>query len=162
MTVGYRFNDGSFEALLAEGGSLNDKFLQKTNAALEIYAGAFCEFADEDNGESVAGHILPRLMAYPDKWEAEVYGRLYFCDDVLENGRQNIAYDLTYKDICNLRIIRKSYLWFMRRAGRKTDTIHESGWIYGSIVNCGKNVRWSFFCARFYQWVMYVRKAVGK
>ena len=99
-------------------------------------------------------------MAKPDEWEASTYGNLLFCDDVLENGAQAIAAKLSYEDICNLRLFRKTKIWLDSRMGKPAPTIHESGWIYGSIVNCGGNVTFSLWEAKLYNWLMYVRKSL--
>ncbi|WP_026523901.1 hypothetical protein [Butyrivibrio sp. MB2005] len=166
-----------YEPVISESGNLNNEFLTCVNTALEVYAKNYRRFMNLNNGESISEDILVKLMTYPDEWEAKTYGNLLFCDDVLETDAQHIAADLSYEDICNLRLLRKLFLWIgirlkdrfrvpnkndgeASRAATAHTVIHESGWIYASIVKCGRNVVWSLLCARFYNLLMYLRKRI--
>lgn len=154
MTLGYENNN----PVIADYGSLNSEYLETMQPYLEMFARAYARNRELDNGVSVSEDILSKLMARPDKWEAELYGTLKFCDDVLEGDAQDIAVRLPYRDICNLRLFRKTVIWLLSKLHIRTPEIHESGWIYGSIVRCGKHVRWSLLQARLYNCLMYVRK----
>ncbi|MCR5343434.1 MAG: hypothetical protein K6E70_08765 [Butyrivibrio sp.] len=158
--TGRRDKTQEYKADIAEYGSLNSEYLETMAPFLEMYAKAYARNRELDNGISVSEDILSKLMAAPDKWEAELYGKLEFCDDVLEGDAQDIAAKLPYKDICNLRLFRKTVIWLLSKLHFRTPDIHESGWIYGSIVRCGKHVRWSLMQARIYNYLMYIRKTL--
>ncbi|MCR5101236.1 MAG: hypothetical protein K6B41_07755 [Butyrivibrio sp.] len=167
MTLSYEKNDdGKFIAKLSEGGSLNGQFLSMTEEIITLYAAAYVKYHRKDTGYRISPGILKTLMANPDDWEACSYGNLFFCDDVLETDKKHIAADLSYEDICNLRLINKIYIWFRARFrddsdGKKTlPTIHESGWIYASIVRCNISKSWSLFNAKLYNFLMYLRKSI--
>ncbi|WP_207638167.1 hypothetical protein [Butyrivibrio sp. AC2005] len=161
ITLGYKkdsSDSGRFHAEIVEYGSLNREYLETMQPYLEMYANAYSSYSALDNGAAISESILSKLMAKPDKWEANIYGNLFFCDDVLEEDAQTIAAKLTYEDICNLRLLRKTLIWFLSKFNVRTADIHESGWIYGSIVRCGKHVHWSLMQARLYNYLMYIRK----
>jgi predicted HAD superfamily hydrolase len=168
MTIGYnKMNNGKYEASISDNGSLNEKFLRIINDTVSDYASAYAWYIAEDNDYMISGKILPSLMTFPDKWEALMYGNLLFCDDVLEDNSQHIAADLSYQDICNLRLIRKTWIWlqvhiYKGNSQKEIPQIHESGWLYGSIVKRNMRVRWSILCAVTYNWIMYLRKWLGK
>ncbi|WP_026665243.1 hypothetical protein [Butyrivibrio sp. FC2001] len=144
----------------ADYGSLNQNYLDTMQPYLELFAKVYSEECISDNGVGITEEILSRLMARPDELEASNYGSLKFCDDVLEGDAQDIAAQLDYSDICNLRLLHKTVIWAMSKLGIKAPAIHESGWIYGSIVRCGKNIGFSLFCARIYNYLMYIRKSI--
>lgn len=152
--------DNTFNARIAEQGSLNAAYLGTMESYLKMFAKAYTKSKHLDNGVSVSEAILSKLMAKPDKWETNIYGNLTFCDDVLEGGAQPIAARLSYKDIRNLRLFRKSLIWLLSKLNIRTVDIHESGWIYASIVRCGVHVRWSLMQARIYNYLMYIRKSI--
>ncbi len=163
MTLGYKkdsCDSDRFSAEIAKYGSLNGAYLDTMQLYLEMYAKAYSNYRSLDNGAPISESILSKLMAKPDKWEADIYGNLTFCDDVLEGDAQTIAAQLTYEDICNLRLLRKTIIWFLSKLHVRTADIHESGWIYGSIVRCGKHIRWSLMQARLYNYLMYIRKTL--
>ena len=101
-------------------------------------------------------HLLERLMRHPTPEEAELYGSLLFGDDVLDEGSlQPVAAALTYENIRELQLSRK--VWHL--AGLRRDhPIHESGWIYGSIVRCGRQVEQNLQAAERYQRLLYLRQ----
>ncbi len=170
MTLSYR-KEGDVVIPEQTGGSgLNSCFLNDILRVLIAYADTLKGSISGDNRDNrvrISGAILTKLMAYPETWEAENYGKLQFCDDVLESGAQDIAADLLYEDIKNLRLLRKLRLWIGKKLHIKSrvindTTLHESGWLYASIVRCRGSVRWSLNCARMYQRLMYYRKELTR
>lgn len=168
MVLGYRMKDGTYVAETAPTGNANMVFLQRILPVLENYARSYGKIVgkygrsrgDEIPGEydpELAESLLTMLMKDPSEWEAKVYGELLFSDDVLEQGSmQQVAAPLSYEDIKELRF------WYrlLHLAGlRKDHVIHESGWIYGSIVNCGVNTAASIRAAMRYQRILYWRKS---
>ena len=156
----YECADDRFYPEVAEYGSLNSEYLEMVQPFLEMFARAYVRNMKLDNGVRISESILTKLMAKPDTREAGIYGSLKFCDDVLEGSAQDIAARLSYKDIQNLRLLRKTLIWLLSKFNIRTADIHESGWIYASIVRCGIHVRWSLMQARMYNYLMYFRKSI--
>ncbi|MCR5738181.1 MAG: hypothetical protein K6G43_00015, partial [Lachnospiraceae bacterium] len=159
MTLFYSKELDSVVPQKSSNSGLNREFLNEMDPVLTGYAEVLKSSLHLDNDIGISEAVLSRMMSRPDAWEAGSYGRLCFCDDVLEHGAQRIASDLKYQDIRNLRPVRKLIIWTGKRFrignGLSSSTsIRESGWLYASIVNCGRNIKLSLFCARLYQRLM--------
>ena len=72
--------------------------------------------------------LLRRLMANPEKEEAEVLSGYYFCDDVAEQYHSSVAVKAKKKEL-RMEII--PFKFFYRDS---TDGLY---WYYGSLAVCG-------------------------
>ena len=105
-------------------------------------------------GDEYCERILKRFMYHPTVHEAEWFGSLKFCDDMTEeSGLADVASPLTYEDIRNLRLTEK----LLNISGIRRRTLHESAWIYASIVRCGRAVSRNLRAAARYRMMLYLR-----
>ena len=114
-------------------------------------------YAPQPDGERVAPACagpLCRLMGSPRRREAELFGPLLFCDNLLETSAQPVAAPLTAEEIRAQRIVPK----LLRMLGRGAGETRESAWIEGSIVLRGECVQSNLLHARLYKTLIYIRK----
>lgn len=160
MTIGYEYDSGSgkYRPVKSNQKNPNAFVIQEFEAGVE-------QFLDDslmNKKESIG--ITPKeiyrcfkkVMGRPSLSEAFILGNLLFCDDILESQMQCVAADLSERQIRNLEMVNKlRYL-----AGNKHIEIHESAWIEGSIVKCGRHIRRNLKHAALYKVVMYIRKCL--
>lgn len=96
------------------------------------------------------------MMGNPTPWEAEAFGSLLFCDDVLELQWQQVAVLWDEKELRMQRFFNKLLI----KMNVKRGILHESAWPEGSIVRAGGTVGKNMRQERLYKGFMYLRKAV--
>nr|MDE6606890.1 hypothetical protein [Lachnospiraceae bacterium] len=102
--------------------------------------------------------LLSPMMGNPTIWEAEAFGGLMFCDDVLELQLQPVAARWDKEELRKQRFLNKLLI----KMNLKNDVLHESAWAEGSIARLGKKAGKSMRQERLYKSFMYLRKAIGK
>lgn len=141
-------------------GNPNKEQLRRNLYALERFLIHYDEpwkKADRKDNRSLTEQLFTPFMAQPMRWEAEVYGDSLFADDMLEDTLKKVAAELTEEEIRNQRFVKKLCIV----AGLKKAVIHESAWLEGSIVRCGRHVSVNLFHARLYKYFVYVRKQLS-
>lgn len=102
---------------------------------------------------------LARLMSRPTSEEAEAYGSMKFCDDIIEFKLQHVAAEWDVKELKKQSFVSKMLI----KLNIKKEELHDSAWPEGSIANYGSMVRYHLWQERMYKLFMYTRKAiVGK
>lgn len=102
--------------------------------------------------------LLVPLMAFPTGEEAEEFGKLLFCDDVLELQIQPLAARWSVEDLQNQRFFSKILI----KANRKKGILRESAWPEGSMTNLAAHPGRYIRQEHLYRYLMYLRKAAGK
>lgn len=186
MTLGYgisgRTSEPVCEALEKMGGNPNAEVMRHFAELLLEYGTNYtaaedrkklsCDTAENDRNAlrkdssdnkrkkrvRFVERLLKPMMGSPTRLEAEAFGELLFCDDVLEKQVQPAAARWEEKEL------RKRRFWsrILMKMNLKTGTLHESAWAEGSIMRLGKQVRKNMRQERFYKSFMYLRKAIGK
>ena len=182
MTVGYEVQSSdSIVPVRLDTGNPNSDKLKIIRTMITEYAQLYGQRLDEcgvwkdgpdsvpDNPKRIAAieeiihgdeyceRILKRFMYHPTAYEAEWFGTLKFSDDMTEeSGLEDVASPLTYDDIRNLRLTEKLF----NMAGIRRRTLHESSWIYASIVRCGRTVSYNLRAAARYRLMMYLRMKI--
>ena len=157
MTIGYEKKDDRFVPVYDLVSNPNEV---RINRYVEMIAQFVESYVDggkpynEAHSKKLVRQIAYRLMGNPSMEEAELFGGLLFCDDVLEKSMQKVAAELTDEEVKNLRFINK--LLIMK--GKKSGVIRDSAWIEGTIVSNGKKVRGNLWHARMYKYMVYIRK----
>lgn len=156
MTVGYSHEGEKFVAIESANPNPNaNELMQFKNLAL-IYAD---EYLRGECGQKRPCKALARLMSKPTQEEARLYGKMKFCDDIIEHTLQPLAAEWKTKDIKKQRFINKLLI----KMNIRKQELHESAWPEGSITNHGGMVCWNLMQERMYKIFMYTRKAiVGK
>lgn len=99
---------------------------------------------------------LARLMSKPASEEAEAYGSMKFCDDIIEFKLQHVAAEWDAKELKKQSFVSKMLI----KLNIKKEELHDSAWPEGSIANYGSRVGYHLRQERLYKLFMYTRKAI--
>lgn len=165
-------NYWAYVALENENKNPNAAVMERFTELLLNYGAAYLETANlrsmPDNGAAVSERhrrkkqrffvesLLKPVMGSPTQMEAEVFGELQFCDDMLERQLQSVAAVWDERELRKQRFLNKLFI----KMNLKTDFLQESAWAEGSIVNLGGKVKKNLRQERLYKSFRYVRKAV--
>ena len=169
MTCGYRLKERElqesvYEAVESESGNPNADVMKYFAKLLIQYAACY---GTADGGRGAAPlkkrvrfveSLLKCMMGKPTRWEADAFGELLFCDDVLELQLQPVAAWWDEEELSKQRFFNKILI----KMNLKSDILHESGWVEGSIMRLGKKTGNPMRQERIYKCFMYLRKAIGK
>lgn len=157
MTIGYRF-DGKYVPVRETESNLNsDRIQRNVNWLLQLIAEP--DYLVKCNLPIIEiEKRLKRLMSYPSKEEAELFGTYIFSDDVLSANSQHLAAKLSINEVRNLHVVRR--LLIMK--GIFKTALKDTSWPEGSIARNGRNQRWHLFENRVYKYLIYIRKYVYK
>lgn len=169
MSCGYRLKERErqesvYEAVENDSGNPNADVMEHFIKLLMQYASCYGETND---GRGAASHkervsfvesLLKIMMGNPTQWEAEAFGELLFCDDVLELQLQPVAAWWDEEELHKQRFFNKILIKMNLRSG----ILHESAWAEGSIARIGKKAGNPMRQERLYKSFMYLRKAAYK
>ena len=99
---------------------------------------------------------LARLMSKPASEEAEAYGSMKFCDDIIEFKLQHVAAEWDAKELKKQSFVSKMLI----KLNIKKEELHDSAWPEGSVANYGSRVGYHLWQERLYKLFMYTRKAI--
>lgn len=156
MTVAYKLSEQGEYIAAEDGKGLNSEFIERYCELIDRFAEIYSRKSMFSADKSLTEAILKTLMGTPQLWEVKAFGTLLFCDDVLERTIQQVAAPLTDSEIRQQHFLSKMAIML----GLKKGEIHESAWIEGSIIRCGKSVKKNLKHARRYKTFVYVRKMV--
>ncbi len=163
MTMGYEWKEQAYLPVYSEKKNPNGKEIQRFKRLLLDFGDSYLSYEHvsdilwEQEGKQVVPELLKLFMGTPTYEEAKSYGRLQFCDDVLELQMQNVAAEWDKEELRNQRFLRKTLI----RLNKIKEQLHDSAWPEGSIVLLGERVRKSLRQERMYKRFMYMRKAMG-
>ena len=169
MTQGYRLKEQElqesvYEAVENDSRNPNADVMEHFAKLLMQYASCYGETSDD---RGAAPHkkrtrfvesLLKSMMGNPTQWEAEAFGELLFCDDVLELQLQPVAACWDEEELYKQRFFNKILI----KLNLKSGNLHESAWAEGSIARFGKKAGNHMRQERLYKGFMYLRKAAGK
>ena len=159
MTVGYKEREERYIPIENEHGNPNRDMILRNEELLQKYLDKYSLSENVSLKEmmNVTGKLLSQHMGNPTIMETELFGRLKFCDDVVENVLQDVAAKWVKSDIDNNMFLKKLLI----KTGIVKTNVRESGWPEGSIVNAGISVKSALFNERLYKKLMYIRKVAG-
>jgi len=102
--------------------------------------------------------LLNSMMGSPTRLEAEAFGELLFCDDVLELQLQPAAPKWEEGELLKRRFLSRILI----KMNLKSGSLRECAWAEGSITRFGKMGKKNMRQERLYKRFMYLRKAIGK
>ena len=169
MTQGYRLKEQGlpesvYEAVENVSRNPNADVMEHFAKLLMQYATCYGETSDD---RGAAPHkervrfvesLLKSMMGNPTQREAEAFGELLFCDDVLELQLQPVAAWWDEEELHKQRFFNKILI----KLNLKSGILHESAWAEGSIARFGKKAGNHMRQERLYKGFMYLRKAAGK
>ena len=155
MTVRYRKGEGGFVPI-EDGEGLNREKIQDYTALMQALALQYSEQKTGAKQPLCSARLLGALMGHPQRWEAEAFGALLFCDDVREKTVQELAVRQTTQEIRDQRLLHRIFV----QLGLIKGEIHESAWIEGSIVRNGDKPTWMLFHARLNKCFVHLRQTM--
>lgn len=162
---GRQKRSGLYQALERDGRNPNRLVIERFAELLEPYAERYVKctkltdaggISDSKASKKMCKNLLSLMMGNPTPWEAEAFGSLLFCDDVLELQWQQAAVLWDEKELRMQRFFNKLLI----KMNVKRGILHESAWPEGSIVRAGGTVGKNMRQERLYKGFMYLRKAV--
>lgn len=164
MTVGYAFSDKKYVPIFAPYDKGRKHFMESLEQLFAAYAARLADsmesIGDVDcaKDRKVIRKLLKMFMGKPAPEEAELFGRLEFSDDVLEDDKQQVAVYLNEAELKANHAANKALVML----GLKQEYIKESAWYEGSAVRYGKHVRWHLVWYRAYKYLLYLRQMYWK
>lgn len=162
MTEGYEEREELYCPVLEKPWNPNREKIEKTTEYLKRYAEELSDRSGKEfifgearyeSGDKLAFALLKSFMGRPAPGEAREFGSYVFCDDVIGEGDQKAAAELTPEQI------REN--WFFRKAAsylkKNGDRIRESAWVEGSLVCSGMAAAELWHCA-LSKYALYLRK----
>ena len=154
MTLRYEATeDGRMEPVLW-GEGLNREHMARYCALIDRLAELYGAEAGASAPSVQIEKLLGTLMTRPGTWEAQCFGELCFCDDVLENTVQQIAEPLNRREIRQLRFWNRA----LTLLGIRKGTLRESAWPEGSLARSSDSTFPDIAGIRLYKLLVYLRK----
>ena len=144
--------DGVSNEKKANMQELEDVLLHYTKNAVEQRV--CLEESDSQREKKAMKKLLKLFMSNPTKDEAETYGGLIFCDDVLEYGDRQLAAVMDEKELSDNHVINK----VMILLGIRKKDIKESAWYEGSVIRCAKRPTYHMVQYGIYKYLLYIRQ----
>lgn len=160
MTLGYGEKDGKYEPVYAPVSAERADQMKKIESVLLKSARKLAdnrvsiEDVDYRKDRRVLKRLLKKFMGRPTLEEAGVFGRMHFCDDVLEYGHRMLAEEMSEKDLRANHVVNK----ILVMTGLRKSEIKESAWYEGSAVLCSRHPGYHIFQYRIYKYLLYVRQ----
>lgn len=167
MTVGYEKRGEAYSPVLEKRWNPNRDKVVKTTEYLRQYAEELAETSGKDflfcrakccpgqdkKRRKLGFSLLKSFMGRPAPEEVREFGSYIFCDDVIGEGSQRVAAELTEEQIRGNWLLRKAASYGKRNSRR----IRESAWMEGSMVRGGIETEkfWHYTLCRY---VLYLRK----
>lgn len=166
MTMGYLRQEGNYTAIQDPKGNRNQIQMEKNIAILNIFLNRLSDMPGSGQ-EALPQKLLTRFMARPTELELLCYGNHLFSDNVLDDGQQYIARDITLSQLRDQRFLNRLLIL----TGIKQKRIHESAWPEGSALRIfsqrdirsyekEKAVRSEWRYIRCYKWLVCMRKQI--
>ena len=166
MTAGYEKRGGRYCPVLEKSRNPNRERIEITTRYLKQYAEELWKSSGKEFlTDSLTGRVqdnkrkrlafclLKSFMGRPSREEAEEFGSYIFCDDVIGEGNQRAAAELTPEEIRGNWLVRRA-VSCGKREGRR---IRESAWLEGSMVRAGLGREGLWHCM-LCRYAVYLRK----
>ena len=157
MTIGYEKKDDKYQAVESDRKNPNKELMLEFKSLLMMYVDERLRSVTEAKAvRHKNAKSLARLMSKPASEEAEAYGSMKFCDDIIEFKLQHVAAEWDAKELKKQSFVSKMLI----KLNIKKEELHDSAWPEGSIANYGSRVGYHLWQERLYKLFMYTRKAI--
>lgn len=157
MTIGYEKRDDKYQAVESDRKNPNKELMLEFKSLLLMYVDERLRSVTEAKAvRHKNAKNLARLMSKPASEEAEAYGSMKFCDDIIEFKLQHVAAEWDAKELKKQSFVSKMLI----KLNIKKEELHDSAWPEGSIANYGSRVGYHLWQERLYKLFMYTRKAI--
>lgn len=164
MTMGYTRQEGMYLAVQNQKKNQNQIQMERNIAVLKVFLQRLSQIPGSGQ-KMLPEKLLTRFMARPTELELLCYGNHLFSDDVLDEGQQYIARDITLTQLRDQRFWNKLLILL----GIKRKTIYESAWPEGSVLRIFRKTKLSSYekekaitsewrHIRIYKWFVCMRK----
>ncbi len=165
MTIGYEKRDDGYAAVESQNKNPNKELMLEFKRLLMMYVDERMRNATKSKiirtevteSRNKNSKKLARLMSQPTREEAEAYGSMRFCDDIIEFKLQPVAAEWDQEEIRKQSFLSKMLI----KLNIKKEELHDSAWPEGSIRNYGKHLGYHLWQERLYKLFMYTRKAIA-
>ncbi len=162
MTLGYEERGGRYEPIYGHMGEERQRFIREMEGYLNAYIRRFLSTTpvwglspyQEEEDKRTVGKLLRLFMDTPTSREADCFGSLTFSDDVVDRESHQLAEPLSEEEIRDNHVVHK----LLVLSGRAKGYIRESAWLEGSIVRCGKRVKYHLAQNTLYKYIRYLWK----
>lgn len=160
MTMSYRRTEKAYEPCYAVIPAERQRFMQRLESGLLAFTGNTIkeieniEEIDCIKYRNTIKKIFRLFMGYPTEEEGEIFGRLEFSDDVLDEKQQEVAAELNEAELCANHVWNKALVML----GFRNMYVKESAWYEGSVARFGKRRGYHLFMYRLYKYLLYIRK----
>ena len=160
MTLGYeKTEDGYIPVYSPLTPERKDKMEQLEAVLMEYTAQAAGQVKDIretdcERERRAMKKLLKMFMGNPTKDEAEICGKLVFCDDVLEYESRPLAVKMDERELCDNHLVSKILVML----GLRKREIRESAWYEGSVVRSAKRPRYHLMQYGMYKYLVYIRQ----
>ena len=160
MTLGYDEKNGFYEPVFDYLSPERKEEMVSLERILIRYvrhaAGTIRDFSETDcqRQKKVLRNLVTLFMSRPSPKEAESFGRMIFCDDVLEYADRPLAEEMDEKDLRDNHVINKILVML----GIRKKEIRESAWYEGSAVRFGKRPGYHLIQYGLYKYLLYIRQ----
>ena len=160
MTIAYEERDGRYAPVYTSVTDERRKQMQRLEGSLLRYVREASEAlrdidsADCRREKRRMAPLLKRFMGKPTREEAEVFGRMFFCDDVLEYAHHPLAELMTEKELRANHAINK----ILVMTGLRKEEIEESAWFEGSAVMSSERPGRHLFWYGIYKYLLHIRQ----
>lgn len=155
MTIGYQCENGVWKPIRETEENPNSQRIRQNIRRLNDFLSAGKDKIETEDASRALRPLLT-LMSKPKADEAACLGTYWFCDDMRSLKPQPVARALTEEDLRNQRVGRR----FLLMKGRRNETLKESAWPEGSIVNNGRDTAGHLRQTRLYKTLVYLKKRV--
>ncbi|MGI5894068.1 MAG: hypothetical protein ACOX6P_05670 [Candidatus Merdivicinus sp.] len=160
MTLSYRLEKGRYLPCYGKMEADRNNFIQKMEQYLLPYihllADTEPDFDSREADRKVIRGLMEKFMGNPSVEEAEIFGRLHFSDDVLDEEESEIAPILTEQELKAYHLIPR----LMMTVDEERKKVQQSAWYEGSVVRSGRRVRYHLMQYRLFQAVRYGWKII--
>ena len=160
MTLGYEEKDGIYMPVFAKVSPGRKREMESLEKILSRYvrhaAGKLTDIneADCERQKKVLQKLAALFMGRPSPEEAERFGSMVFCDDVLEYGNRQLAVKMSRQDLRDNHVISKILVML----GISKKKIRESAWYEGSAVRYSRYPAWHLFQYEVYKYLLNIRQ----
>lgn len=160
MTIGYKEREGKYDPLYAPVSHKRICQMRTLESALLQYVERTAErrqdieSADCGSEKEQIRRLLKKFMGNLSPEEAEIYGEMYFCDDVLEYAGRPLAEVMSEDELRANHVVNK----ILVMTGFRRGEIKESAWYEGSAVRSSPDPAWHLFQYRIYKYLLYIRQ----
>ena len=172
MTVGYEKQEDKIVPVLEQFSQERKAFLEKTESYLMQYtehlAGNLTRQVQETgwglakldcaSDVKIVKRLMAEFMGHPLREEAEVYGKLRFSDDIMDDARKQVAEPLNEKELRDNHVINKA----LHMLGIRHGYIKESAWYEGSAALAGECAEVHRRQYALYKYLLYIRQSYLK